>query len=86
MKGYPRWVINKQEFPVSSRPYSLTETVWTSDGPRARVCNGTWTSFVEVKEEMIRREAIHADLEAAISAGVATIDPVRVKAWRGCVG
>lgn len=37
----------KQEYPTSAKPYRIIETVITTDGPRSRICDGCWETFVE---------------------------------------
>lgn len=47
-----------QIYPATTRPYKLCETVITSDGPRTRVCDGTWKSLVDVQAELNKREEV----------------------------
>jgi len=37
------------------RPYFLIETMLTSDGPRSRVCDGRWETYLGADAERKRR-------------------------------
>lgn len=48
--------VMKQEYPKTSRPYRIIETLVTSDGMRSRICEGCWTTFDEAKADLEAKE------------------------------
>lgn len=55
MTAQPRIELFKQIEPQSDRPFRLLETIITSDGPRSRVCDGTWKFEAEARFELATR-------------------------------
>lgn len=45
-----------QIIPNTNRPYRLVETYISTDGPRTRVCSGSWETQEEVEKELEKRE------------------------------
>lgn len=39
-------------YPKPTRPFRLIETFWTVDGPRSRVCDGSWSTFDEAQTQL----------------------------------
>jgi hypothetical protein len=58
-----RYEILRQVTPRTQRPFRIIETLDTKDGPRSRVCNGTWATLDEAKAEV---SASAPDLLAAL--------------------
>lgn len=46
--------------PGSAKPFFIVETVFTSDGPRSRVCDGRWATLEEVSKELANKLAARA--------------------------
>jgi hypothetical protein len=49
-------ILLKQVEPPSFRPWRLLEIYTSSDGPRTRVCAGTWATEEEARAEIAERE------------------------------
>lgn len=47
LKAFPYYqvakIVSPADEPEQSRPYFLVETIYTSDGPRSRICSGRYT-------------------------------------------
>lgn len=48
--SFPKYFVVKQEHPPVKDCYTIVETVWTSDGPRSRLCSGRWPTMQEAME------------------------------------
>ncbi len=70
--SHSTFMIIQQLSPPTSRPYRLLETCETSDGPRTRVCDGTWRESAEAFEEVGKRSGAQRprDLGKALDAAL----------------